>query len=133
MVSDSGGENAADDGPRPLESGREDNRQQLSLVADLGERNHDSGCEQGFHEQFISGSGGARIQRASRPPPNPSEDAMPLVSSERCPRSLRTTASRPRLLNRRSVQKSGRLTTHPMTIAWKRLKYTDTTAVPDME
>src|SRR3546814_12486893 len=50
MVSDSGGENAADDGPRPLEAGRENNRQQLSLVADLGERNHGSGSEKGFYE-----------------------------------------------------------------------------------
>src|SRR3546814_13056349 len=50
MVSDSGGENAADDGPRPLEAGRENNRQQLSLVDDLGESNHGSGREQGFYE-----------------------------------------------------------------------------------
>src|SRR3546814_2751813 len=71
MVSDSGGENADDDGPRPLESGREDNRQQLSLVADLGERNHDSGCEQGFHEHLSRGqaaqeSNGHRVRRPTR-------------------------------------------------------------------
>src|SRR3546814_19277968 len=73
MVSDSGGDNAADDGPRPLESGREDNRPPLSLVADLGERNHDSGGEQGFHEPLSRGQAAKEFNghRVTRPTPQP--------------------------------------------------------------
>src|SRR3546814_12259405 len=66
MVSDSGGENAADDGPRPLEAGRENNRQQLSLVADLGEHNHGSGREQGVYKMKPRGGPGRRNKLEGR-------------------------------------------------------------------
>src|SRR3546814_10686828 len=75
MVSDSGGENAADDGPRPLESGRPDTRQQLNHVPGLGALNNDSGCEQGFPEHLSRGQAAQesnrlpvrRTTRANRP------------------------------------------------------------------
>ena len=68
MVGDGGDEDARDDGPGRAETRGQQQRQQLCLVADFGERDDASGDEEGFHEKArtLNESGGERTSLAGQ-------------------------------------------------------------------